>query len=246
VVEVRPLSAAVATGDVQHLSLRFLGTVVAPIDRAAGASEMRKGRRHPEALCRRGRNEAVECRATIVIERIHSASQRVIMEMLGSDPRGDEALCGLILKKQRDEGAWLVHKAEPMEDHRFDGVAHGDNAGLWIGLHGPVKPIANTKFATQRPRWSKTSLQYGWCIGGFSREEIVPTHHKYSNRLGGLRNVGWHHIDPRFLTRCTDNGADPFRDLPAQHLVAILGDPDNSQMDGKDYVIIITIVTYIL
>jgi hypothetical protein len=48
-----------------------------------------------------------------------------------------------MLKKPRDEGELLIHKAQPIKDHRFDHVAHSHNAGFWIVLHGPVQYVAN-------------------------------------------------------------------------------------------------------
>jgi len=51
-----------------------------------------------------------------------------------------------MLNKLRDEGAWLMPKAAPMANHRFDRVAHRHNPGLWIVRHGPVEHVANTKF----------------------------------------------------------------------------------------------------
>ena len=160
----------------------------------AGAIEMGKGRRKPEALRCRGGNETVEFRDAIGIEHIQGTSQRVIMEMLGLDPGGDEALRRFILKKHRDEVELLVHKAEPMEDHRFDGAAHGDDAGLRCVLHGPVQYVTNAKFV-KHPGHETEMVQdltpYGRCIGVSSREEIVPTHGNYSNRLEGVRKVGF-------------------------------------------------------
>ena len=47
----------------------------------------------------------------------------------------------------------LVHKAKPIEDHRFDGAADGDNAGLracaaWLG---PARHQCQVR-QTSRPR----------------------------------------------------------------------------------------------
>src|SRR5512132_773706 len=145
-VEVWTMIAAVATRDVNHLCIRLLSTVVAAIDMETGAIEMGKGRCQPEALCGRGGNETVEFRDPIVIEPIQGASQRVIMKMLGINPRGDETLRRFVLKKHGHEIELLVHKTEPIEDHRFDSAAHGDNAGLRRVLQHLVEYVANTKF----------------------------------------------------------------------------------------------------
>ena len=142
-VEVWAMIAAVAPGNVNHLRVRLLSTVVAAIDMETGAIEMGKHRGKPEAWRRRGRNKTVECRDAIVIEHIQGAAQRVLMEMLGRDPRGNEALRRFILKKPRDEVQLLIHKAQPIKDHRFDRVAPSNNAGFWIVLHGPVQYVPN-------------------------------------------------------------------------------------------------------
>jgi hypothetical protein len=68
------------------------------------------------------------------------------MERLGVDSRSDEALCGFVLKKHGQEVELLVHKAEPIEDHRLDRIAYGDNKRFWRVLYCPVKDIANTQF----------------------------------------------------------------------------------------------------
>jgi len=68
------------------------------------------------------------------------------MEMLRLDPGGNEALRRCILKKHRHELELLVHKAEPIEDHRFAGAADGDNTRLGRVLYRPVKHVTNAQF----------------------------------------------------------------------------------------------------
>ena len=50
-------------------------------------------------------------------------------------------------------------------------------------------------------------------------------------------------IDVGFLALFPDDGSDPFCDLTTQHLMAILGDPDDVEMDGKGGVGTMAIVT---
>ena len=50
VIQAAPMSATVAAGDVHHVRVRLLDTVIAPIDVEAGAVEMGKGRGQPQAL----------------------------------------------------------------------------------------------------------------------------------------------------------------------------------------------------
>ena len=68
------------------------------------------------------------------------------MEMLGVNPRGDEALPGFILKKHGHKREVLIHKAQPIEDHGFDGAAHGDKPGLGGVLRRSVQYVANAIF----------------------------------------------------------------------------------------------------
>ena len=145
-VEVWAMIAAVAPGQVNHRRVRLLSTVVAAIDRETGALEMGTHRGKPEAWRRRGRQKTVECRDAIVIEHLQGAAQRVILEMLGRDPRGDEARRRFMLQKPRDEVPWLMHTAQPIQDHRFDRVAHSHHAGCWIVLQGPVPSVAKASF----------------------------------------------------------------------------------------------------
>ena len=58
-----------------------------------------------------GRNEAVECRHAIVVERIQGTPERVIVEMTGLNGRGNEPREQFILKKMRDKVELLVHES---------------------------------------------------------------------------------------------------------------------------------------
>jgi hypothetical protein len=44
-------------------------------------------------------------------------------------------------------------------------------------------------------------------------------------------DLSWEDIDARLLTCFPDNRTHPFGDLPTQSLVAILGDPDDREVD---------------
>jgi hypothetical protein len=145
VIEVRAMLATVASRDVHPPCLRFLSTVGTPIDMEAGAIEMRAGRRKSEAWRRRRGDETVEFRNAIVLERIQRASQRVIMEMLGVDPRGNEARRGFVLNKHGHAIELVMHKAQPLADHGFDGAAPGDKPGLGGLLRRAVKDVANAQ-----------------------------------------------------------------------------------------------------
>src|SRR5262249_29934481 len=58
------------------------------------------------------------------------------------------------------------------------------------------------------------------------------------------RDMPLQNIDSRFLTLFAHNGAHSFRHFTAQHLMAILGDPDNMQVNRKDGVGPMAIVTH--
>ena len=47
------------------------------------------------------------------------------------------------------------------------------------------------------------------------------------------RDVPLQDIDTGLLALFPDEGTDPFCDLTTQHLMAILGDPDDMEVDGK-------------
>jgi len=59
------------------------------------------------------------------------------------------------------------------------------------------------------------------------------------------RDVPLEDIDAGLLALFTDDGTDPFCDLTAQHLVAILGDPDDMEVDGKRRMGAMAIVTHV-
>jgi hypothetical protein len=74
VVEVGPLSAAVARRERQDLCVRLLATVVAPSARAAGALAMGEGRRQPQAVRGRARDAPGACCHASRIARVRSAA----------------------------------------------------------------------------------------------------------------------------------------------------------------------------
>jgi len=61
----------------------------------------------------------------------------------------------------------------------------------------------------------------------------------------GWCNVPLEDIDVSFLTLCTDNGPDAFCNLTAQHFLAVLGDPDKMEVDGKCRMGAMAIVTHV-
>ena len=74
---------------------------------------------------------------------------------------------------------------------------------------------------------------------------------------GDVRRDGDHHmdmvggdvtledIDVGLLALFPDNGTHPFCDFPAQHLMAVLGDPDDMEVDGKRRMGAVAIVTHV-
>ena len=47
------------------------------------------------------------------------------------------------------------------------------------------------------------------------------------------RDVPWEDSDAGLLALFTDNGTDPFCDLTAPYFMAVLGDPDEREVDGE-------------
>ena len=142
VVQVRPRIAAVAARAMQDRCVRRPAPVVAPIDVEPGAIKMGHGRRQPEALHGRDCQATVERCHARRLARVHGASQRLIRERLSGDPGGDEARCGGVLTAHRHTRAWWVPNAQPLEDHRVDGMAPGDTPGLWGVRRRAVEPSA--------------------------------------------------------------------------------------------------------
>src|SRR4029434_2470362 len=59
-------------------------------------------------------------------------------------------------------------------------------------------------------------------------------------------DVPLENIDAGLLALFTDDGTDPFRNLTAQHFMAVLGNPDDMEMDGKCRMGAMAIVTHAL
>ena len=142
-MQVGSMLAAVATGAVHAVGVRLRGTVVAAIDVETRALAMGQGGGSPQPLSGVGSHATGACCDAVLRERIPGAAPRIIMEMLGFDPGGDASLRRCVLQAHRHTREGLVHTAEPMEDHRFDGVAHGDKPGLRVLRCRPVTPVAN-------------------------------------------------------------------------------------------------------
>ena len=60
------------------------------------------------------------------------------------------------------------------------------------------------------------------------------------------RDVPLEEIDASLLALFTDDGPNPFGHLTAQHFMAVLGDPDDMEVDGKRRMGAMAIVTHAL
>ena len=184
--EVWTMLAAVATRAGHPLGIRRRRTVVAAIARETGAIERGQGRGQPQAWRRRGGHETVECRDPIGIEQIQGASPRVILERRGIAPGGDETRRRLVLKKQGHEIAWLVHTAEPLEDHRVDGAPPGDHAGRWRVLPRSVEDVAQPTFV--KPPCPKTEMIHDLTPGSSGPRRLL-------SMTRCSRHTGMTHVD---------------------------------------------------
>lgn len=72
--------------------------VVAPIDVETGAIKMRKSRRQLQALSRRSGNKALELRHARGIEGIQGPTERIIIELVGTDAGAINRAVGLLWK----------------------------------------------------------------------------------------------------------------------------------------------------
>jgi hypothetical protein len=145
-VEVRPRISAVASGDVNDLCLGLLRTVLPSIDVKARAIEMGKGGSQAQSFGGGGRNETVECRHAIVIERIQGTTESIIIALCGGNAGRNEAGGGLILEAPRDEVECVVDKSQTIEHHCFDGFPDGEVPHFWVLLRRFVYDFANAKF----------------------------------------------------------------------------------------------------
>jgi len=94
----------------------------------------------------------------MVMERIQGTPQRVTIQVRGCAPLGDEPVGWFVLNNQRHEIPWLLHKTQAVEDHSLDGVAHGDQAILWVLLRGVVNDRANATFI-EHPGYQAEMIQ---------------------------------------------------------------------------------------
>jgi hypothetical protein len=116
-----------------------------------------QGGREAKALGSKGRHKTRECCHPIRIERIQRPPSRVIVEVLGLSTWGNEPVGGLVMKKPWDQVELLIHKAQAIEDHRLDGMAHSDNPGLRVLLESPVNDGGNAKFLEHPGHQAKMS-----------------------------------------------------------------------------------------
>src|SRR5882724_7331691 len=99
--------------------------------------------------------------------------------MLGVNQAGrQESRDRFILEKPRHQVELLVYKAEAVEDHRFDGMAGGDDAHLRVLLGRLVNDFSNAKFV-KHARDKAKMIQDLTAVDLFhvlsSSEEILPT-----------------------------------------------------------------------
>ena len=145
-VEIRAMISAIALGDVHDVLRGLIVAVIATIDMETGAIEMRKARRQAQALSGCGSKEAVEFRHPIVVERIQSPTEGVIVELCRSHTRRNEPIGGFILEEPGDEVEGLIDKSQPIEHHRFDGLTHREVPQFRVLLGRLIEDIANGEF----------------------------------------------------------------------------------------------------
>jgi hypothetical protein len=113
-VEVGTMISTIALGDVHDLLRRWLVTVIAPIDMKARAVEVHIGWTQVQTLGGSRRDETVEFGHPRVIEGIQGATERIIVELVGSDAGRNEALGGLILKEAGHQVERLIVNPRPL------------------------------------------------------------------------------------------------------------------------------------
>jgi hypothetical protein len=142
-VEVGTMISTIALGDVHDLLRRWLVTVIAPIDMKARAVEVHIGWTQVQTLGGSRRDETVEFGHPRVIEGIQGATERIIVELVGSDAGRNEALGGLILKEAGHQVERLIDKPQAIEHYRFDRFPCREVPHLRVLSGGLVDDVAN-------------------------------------------------------------------------------------------------------
>jgi hypothetical protein len=145
-IEVRAMISAVALGDMDDMGVWLLPTVGAAINMQARAIQMDNAGCSPEALGSGGRHERREFCTSVGVEGIQGAPQRVIMEVRGVNPGGNEPLGWCVLKNHGHEITLLVHKPQSVEHHGVDGIAKGHDPLLNVLLSRSVNDLPHAKF----------------------------------------------------------------------------------------------------
>jgi len=145
-IQVRPMSSAVAAGDVHTLRLGLLLTVITAVDVNARAIEMHNGRGSSQTFRRGDGHEAVACRHPIVIEGVQGTTERIIIALGGDHAERHEARGGLMREEPGDEGERLIDTSQAIEPHGFDRFPDGEAAHFRVLLGRLVNDIATAKF----------------------------------------------------------------------------------------------------
>jgi hypothetical protein len=149
-VEVRPMGTTVALGEVNDLFGWGLGTIVAAIHMETRSVEMSKLCGQAQALGGLCCHAAVEGGDARAIERLQGAPEHISIEMSGCNAWSNEPRGGFVVKKTRNQVALLIHKAQPMKNHRFDRLAEGDGALSGLLGHGAVNDCPDPQFLIHR------------------------------------------------------------------------------------------------
>jgi hypothetical protein len=145
VIQVRPMIAAVAAGDVKNRRLGLLLTVITAVDVNARAIERHNGRGSSQTFRRGGGHEAVEGRHPIGIEGVQGTTERIIIELGGDHAGRHEAGGGLRLEDPGDEGARLIETSQASEHHGVARFPDGEVAHFRVLLGRVVNDIATAK-----------------------------------------------------------------------------------------------------
>jgi hypothetical protein len=131
---------------VNDLVVRGFGTIGAASHMEARGVKRGKASCEGQTLSGLSRNERVEGRDTIPIKGLQGASEHVIIEMGCCNARSHEPLGRFVVKKARDQVALLIDKAQPIADHRFDGLAKSNGALGGILDNGVVHNCPESPF----------------------------------------------------------------------------------------------------
>jgi hypothetical protein len=159
VVEVRAMLSTRARGPVNDVCSGWLVAVIAPIDMNARAVEGQRKWTQAPTLGGRRRDETREGCHPIVIQGIHGATERIIVELVGGHAGRDASVGGLMRAEAGAQVARLMDTPQAIQHHRVDRFPHREVPPcgvLWGGLGNHVAKAQGIAHASHKAAMIQT------------------------------------------------------------------------------------------